>query len=145
MTEQRERLYVVEYVRTAYPNDRALFNVRLGAIPTDMSGVNIGNLSPNIFKVFNRYVDALVIKQDRLIMIEAKILLDLGAISQLQYYATIYKGTPELANYFDLPLELELVTATAEPSVVEFANQKGIRVVVFQTPQALNYVKSLLR
>lgn len=143
--QQRERRYVVEWVRTRWPTNAALFNVRLGGIPAKFQGVDVGGLSSNIFKVFNRYVDAAVILPDRLILIEAKILGDLGAVSQLEYYASLVPSTPALAIYSALPLELRIVTASAEPTFTEFAASKGISVDVFRPPWAVEYLTTLLR
>jgi len=145
VTEQRERRFIVDYVRTRYPNDRAMFNVRLGGIPAKMEGVDIGGLSSNIYKVFNRYVDAIVIAQDRLLLIEAKILVDLGAVSQLEYYRSLVPQSPDLARYSALPIDLQIVTASADPSFVAFAASKGVNIVVFRPPYAVEYLTTLLK
>ena len=143
--KQRERKYVVDYVRTKYPDSYVLYNFRVGGIPTKLEGVDITGLSSNIYKVFNRYVDAIVITADKIILIEAKILADIGAVSQLEYYASLVYQTPELAQYSKLPLELRIVTASADPSFVAYATSKGINVQVFQTQDAVDYLAQLLK
>lgn len=138
--EQRERRLIVEYVRTAFPNERAFFNLRVGPLPAQAAGVDISGLSPNIWKVYNRYVDALVITADKMIPIEAKIEGLPGAVSQLELYKQLIPQTPELAPYKDLPMDLEIVCVTADPEFVKFANSHGIRVVMFQPPWAVEYL-----
>lgn len=144
-SEQRERRYIVDYVRTKYPNNEAMFNVRLGGIPAKLEGVDIGGLSSNIYKVFNRYIDAVVILQNRLLLIEAKILADLGAVSQLEYYASLVQSTPELSQYSSLPLELHIVTASADPSFIGFATSKNITIDIYRPTYAAEYLTTLLK
>jgi hypothetical protein len=144
-SEQRERRYIVDYVRFRYPNSPALFNLRLGGIPAKLEGQDIHGLSSNIFKVFNRYVDAAVLAPDLLLLIEAKILADLGAVSQLQYYASLVSSTPELAAYQELPLKLLIVTASADPSFVAFATGNNVSVEIYTPPYATEYLSTLLK
>lgn len=143
--QQRERRYIVDYVRTRYPDAYAIFNQRLGGMPAKLEGVDIGNISSNIYKVFNRYVDALVIQPDKVLLIEAKILADLGAVSQLEYYAALVGQTPDLARYSALPLELHIVTASADPSFVAFAASKNITIDIYRPPYAVEYLTTLLK
>lgn len=138
--QQRERRLITEYVRTAFPNDRAFFNFRVGPLPAQAAGVDIGKLSPNIWKVYNRYVDALVIKPDKMIAIEAKLESVPGAVSQLELYKQLIPQTPELAAYAQLPIDLEIVCAFADPEFIKFANSKGITVQVFRPPWAVEYL-----
>lgn len=132
-------------MRTRWPNNVAMFNVRLGGIPAKMEGVDISGMSSNIFKVFNRYVDAIVILPDRLLLIEAKILADLGAVSQLEYYAGLISSSPELAAYVALPLELHIVTVSADPSFVSFAASKQINIDIYRPAYAVEYLTTLLK
>ena len=142
---QRERAYIVDFVRTKYPYDLCYFNFRLGGLPAQAEGFDIGDLSSNIWKVFNRYVDALVVQSDRLILLEAKILADLGAVSQLEYYSSLVKTTPELAQYLQLPVELHIVTASGDPAFIAFAQAKNIIVDIYRTQTAVDYLKQLLK
>src|SRR4051812_44250118 len=96
-SEPVERAYVVAYVRTAYPDSQVLFNARLGPIPDKFAGMDLTGLSSNIFKVFNRYADAVVIQPDKLILVEGKMVDILPAIGQIMFYRFLLAKTPEFA------------------------------------------------
>lgn len=113
-------------------------------MPEKLAGVDIGAASPNIYKVFNRYVDGVVFLPDRILLIEAKILAEPGAVSQLKNYAMLFYQTPEFASMAGTPLELQIVTCLADPSFLQFAKGEGVGVVIFKTPAAEQYLSILL-
>ena len=140
--QQRERFYIVDFCRTKYPNNEVKFNVRLGGIPEKLQNINIGDISPNIFKVWNRYADAIVFLPNKLILLEAKLRADIGVVSQIEYYQTLISSTPELQAYAGLPVELHIVCALPDPQLVAYAQSRGIIIDVYQPPYAQEYIKS---
>lgn len=122
-----------------------MFNAKVGPPPAGAAGVDIAGLSANIWKSWSRYVDAIVIPPDRLIAIEAKIMADVGAVSQLELYAQLIPKTADLAQYVGRPIELRIVTASADPEFVSFAQSKGIGVDVYRPPWAVDYIYQLTR
>lgn len=144
-SEPVERAFVVAYVRTAYPSDQVQFNARLGPIPTKFLGVDLGGMSENIYKVYNRYADAVVVQPDKLILVEGKMIDILPAIGQIMYYRFLLPKTPEFAAYAALPVEMEIVCPSPDPEIVAFAQSVGIRVVIWTNANATAYLSSALK
>jgi len=93
--------------------------------------------------VFNRWADAIVIMPDRIVLIEGKILPQLGVISQLNAYARLLPKTPYLAEHKDKPIEKVLVCAIHDPMVAQLAREEGIRVVIYRPLWITAYLKHL--
>lgn len=144
-SEPVERAFVVAYVRTAYPSDQVQFNARLGPIPTKFAGMDLSGLSANIFKVYNRYADAVVIQPNKLILVEGKMVDILPAIGQIMYYRYLLPKTPEFSSYAALPIEMEIVCPSPDPEIVAFAQSVGIRVVIWTNSSATAYLSTALK
>jgi len=143
--EQRERRYVVDYVRTRYPDSYVIYQPKLGSIPEKYMGVDLSGLSSNIFDVTKRYADALVSLPDRNVLIEAKILFKIGAIAQLRHYATLIPQTEIPGIDTSKRLELQIVTVSVDAQDAAYASTEGVAVVVYQPQYAVEYLSSLLK
>lgn len=128
---QRERRLLNEYLARTYPNARVITNVRLGAYPMHVASPLPANIPPSALSSFRRYVDAVAILPDQLVLIEAKIIMSPGAIEALQLYERLLKNTPELAPYIHLPIKKVIVAAVTDPVLAQIASERGIEVVTY--------------
>lgn len=141
--EPREMKLVAEYLAKNYSSYRSKTRVRLGQVhpailPDDISAEDLA-----FSGVWRRWADAIVITPQKLILIEAAILADAGDISKLALYKTLIPHTPELAEYKNLDIELQLVYAIEDPLVVMIAREAGIKPVYFKPDWIAEYIATL--
>lgn len=141
--QPREMAMVAEYVQKFYPGEHTITRVRLGAPHPDLLFDNIEPAEINLLKVYSRWADALVIKRDRVILIEAKIRPRLGPLEGLELYARLFKGDPEYAQYHKLPLEKHFVYAIEDPVLNAMARERGIRTIQYRPDWLGDYVDIL--
>jgi len=91
--------------------------------------------------VFRRWADAVVTMPDRIVLIEGKILPQLGVISQLKAYERMIPNTPEYREHATKPVEKVLVCAIEDPLITQLAREEGIRVVIFRPEWIEEYLK----
>lgn len=133
MTQKRETRLLNEYVDTFYPTDVRWKNVRLGQLPA-------GETS-KMFKVVQHYADAIVLHGTELIIIEAKIEGEVGAISQLELYGDLLRHTPEFSRYWGNPIRLLLLVAREDLNVRALCKSKDIDYIVFSPAWVQEYIR----
>jgi len=127
-----EREYVVDYVANKFPRRlKAYFNLRLGP-PPEFVRRAYPNLPPGYFRSWQRYADAVVVTDDGLYLIEAKVHNLRIGISYLLEYKDLIPQTPELRPYINRPLHLRLVIPVPDPWIMQNAQKFGIEVDVYQ-------------
>lgn len=142
-SKQRERRYVAEYVGMKFPDRKAVFyNCAIGSPPESLARAH-PEVSLRHFKKWRMYADAVVVMQDRLIVIETKLRKPDRGIGALIMYRPQIKHTPELAPYINLPLEMRLVTPRPDPRVITAAAANDIVVDVWAPEWALAYLREL--
>lgn len=140
----REMRLVGEWLSREYGGQSFAMRVRLGtAHPELLADVADESERKMLEGAFRRYVDGLVTLKDRVVLVEAKIVLSAGAISQLELYDMLFPSTPEYRPWASLPRELVLLYAVEDPAVVALARSKGIRCVLFRPAWVNDYLKEL--
>ena len=100
---------------------------RVGVLPTKELA--------KMYSVLLRWVDAIVIHDGYVLIIEAKIRPMPGAIGQLELYEMLFPETPEFQAYKDWPIKLILLCAMPDLSMVQLCSQKGIEYEIFTEEQ----------
>lgn len=140
----RETRLVAEYVVRAFPDARVILHPRLGP-PLPRS--DLGRFSEDearvVGHILRRYADAIVVERDRLLVVEAKIVLEPGVISQLLLYLELVKTTPELEPYGGRPVEGLIVCAVLDEATAALAVRSGLRVVTYRPPWIDEYLAVL--
>lgn len=141
--KQRERRYVPEYVNEKYPDRVAVFyNMAVGPPPEDLVKKN-----PEIplahFRRWRFWIDAVVITDKYLILIEGKIRKPAEGIGQILLYRDLLKQTPELDPYKRLPVVMVLVTPRPDPRIIGFANSYGITIDIWSKPWVQEYLREI--
>lgn len=126
-----------EYLAIHHPAARVMTRVRLGSVPAALLPEGADAILQKVYGNIRLWADAVAIYPERLILIEAKIKPKPGVISTMEIYARYVKDTPELKEYLDRPMELELVYVVEYPMVIAEARSRGIRCVQF-LPSNLN-------
>jgi len=130
--QRRELRLLGEFLAATYPNAQIGNNVRLGDYPLQLAGALPPGVSKKALSGYRRYVDAVVKLPDKVILVEAKITLDVDAAASLELYAKLWPDTPELAPWTKLPVQLLIVAAIIDPVVKQLAEAKGITVVQYR-------------
>jgi len=127
-----EREYVVDYVLNKFPRRlKVYFNLRLGPPPAHVAKA-YPNLPRGYFKVWQRYADAVVITDDAVYLIEAKVHNIKVGPGYLVEYRQLLPQTPELKPYLNRPIHLRLVIPVPDPWVINTCKQLGIEVDIYQ-------------
>lgn len=132
-----------EWLVKTYPKDYYVTRVRLGRVPAVLITADMPEEEARMLGVWRRWADALVIKPDRLILIEAAIRPDPGDISKLQLYASLLPCTTEYEEHKDKPIELLLLYSLEDPVIVALAREQGIRTVYYKPAWLSDYLAIL--
>jgi len=136
-----ERRYVVEYVANKFKN--AIwrgFNVRLGA-PLKVMRKMYPELGTEWFKVWLPTADSVVITEDAIYIIEAKIRQPRAAVGQLLDYKLQLPKTPEFKRYLDRPIYCVLVVPYPDPMLRELCETHGIIMDVYRPNWVIDYMR----
>ena len=126
-----EPRWVAEYVVRFYKDYPVRFRVPLGPIPERLTEEFGKGKAVRMFRPWRPEVDAIVIKPDRLILIEAKIFKYMDGLSKLPVYKALVPQTPELKPYERFPIEMELVLPGRIPWVENAAKAAGVKTVIW--------------
>jgi len=138
-----ERRYVVEYVANRFKRFVACFyNIRLGE-PKEELKKRYPDIPERHFKVWLPTADAVVITDDFINLIEAKIRQPRAALGQLLDYAERIPKTPELKRYLDRGIKKILVIPLQDPEFERIALSYGIQIEYFTTPWVLEYLREV--
>ena len=138
-----ERRYVIEYVFKRFKEAvwRG-FNVRLGMPPEEWRK-RYPELSHRWWKVWMAYADAVVVTDDAIWIIEAKIRNPRTAIGQLLDYRERLKVTPEFKQWLNRPIKLLLVIPIPAPEIESLAKNYGIEVDHYLPEWVANYMREV--
>jgi len=77
-------------------------------------------------RVYNPYVDAVCVFEDRIELIEFKVHDPMKGISQLEFYRILAYKDPELQKFQPRPIVLKLVYWRHDPNIEALCKAKGI-------------------
>jgi len=134
MVQQDENRLIHEYVDAFYTNQPKWYRQRLGPA---MNPENARMMS-----VINRWADAVVFDGQNMVIIEAKMRPDPGAVGQLQLYAELLPQTPDFTMYANKPVRLVLVTTKEDLSTRTFCEGKGVEYAIYNPPWVIDYLNA---
>ena len=117
-----------------------IYELRIGPTPLVATSAAITPAIERMLRNFNRYADMIGVTPTELQVIEAKMVADPGAISQLQHYVDLVHTTPQLAPYTSRRVQGVLLFAVADPIVTQRAQQAGLRVIIFTPAWTQEYL-----
>ena len=135
--EQLERRYVPDYVNETFPERVTVFyNLALGAPPETLVKLH-PELPERTFQKWKKWADAIVILNDRMVLLEGKIRRPITGIGELITYRQLLPDTKELRTWIHLPVEARLITPERDPEVLRAAAAQDISVSIY-TPAWLD-------
>lgn len=128
----REQRLVSEFVARYFAGADVRLHVHLGGVLPRWRGQFSKPSDLGMVGLFRRWADAVILLENRVILLEGKILPQPGVISQLDLYERLFPKTPELSEHAHKPIEKTLLCAVEDPLVTQMAREQNIRVVVYR-------------
>jgi hypothetical protein len=133
-----EDMILYNYIKKRWPNCLQWRKVRLGPIWREEI----------LYKMLRRWADAVVYddKKNEVIIIEADIRPDPGALSKLVMYKSLFKDTPEFEKLKDKQIRLIYLTTMFDQKVAEMAKTLMIDYEVYVSKvssEALEHIATL--
>ncbi len=138
--EPRETRLLSEWIAANYSGERVIFQARLGI--TEPGGES-GRLSPaerRMVGVFRRYADALILRRNEIVLIEACIKPAPGKIGELAIYSEAIPVTEELDEFRGLPVSPVLLCAFEDMFIRSVCGKFGIHFEVFAPAWVEDYL-----
>ena len=141
--EPREMRLIAEWLGKQFPRDQFMLNVRVGQLHPELHPELLDEAEQRLVGVWRRMADAIVIKPEKLLLIEAAIRPQPGDISTLQVYKELLPQTPELKEFSGRPIEMILLVAIKDPVIAKIANRYGIKVISYRPEWIETYFDTL--
>lgn len=129
-----------EWLQLKYPGAPTFYELRLGPTHKTLEGVTVSPQLANMLAVSNWYADAIVIAPPELLLIEAKVNPDPGAVGQVLFYQRLLSSTPKLADFSHLAVIPLLLFAENDDQVSPFCRSFGCRVEIYTPPWIAQYL-----
>jgi len=140
-SEQRERRYIVEFVNSHFPS--ALwrgFNVPVTPISDEMRK-RYPDVSSRYFTRFRKYADAIVVTDDEVLILEAKLRHPIEALGQLLVYVYWSYQVPELRRFRPRKHVGAIVAPLDDQFLRIPMEQAGFRLYIFKPKWAMDYLR----
>lgn len=118
------------------------YEYRLGPTPLLAGNVPVDPRVAGMLRRANRYADLVGPIHPYLLVVEAKVVADPSAISQLQHYVNLVASSPLPAAWSGLVVQPVLLWAIDDAIVHQTATSQGIRVVVYDPAWVASYLSS---
>lgn len=123
MAQQGEKRLLNDWLAEMHREHLIIRNMRLGKA--------VNQEEARMFSVMLRYADAVVIDNDTIHIIEAKLAPNGGAVGQLLQYGMLALETPELSQHRDKKIALVLLSAKRSGDVEEMCAKNGIMFIYY--------------
>jgi len=133
--------YLLEWLMKNYPAGSWKTNVRLGAVSPELVERTVTDSERRALKLWTFQADAVVFLPDKIVIVEALVRPEWWKIEQLIEYERAFRSTPEYAKFADLPIEKVLLTTVDSPYHRAMAEERGIRVVLYQPAWLETYMQ----
>ena len=141
--QQRETRLVADYLATKYPTSVVDQFVRLGAVLPNIDTTGLSPGEVEVLKNFSRMADAVVYRDNEIIIIEGYVLPNLGKVSQLLTYMKLFPLTPGMERHKDKPLKGVIVGPIEDPILTHTANEYGLIFELFRPDWVGPYLAEL--
>jgi len=122
--EWEERL-VSEWAAEKHPDARGHCRGRVGELPPEAAKGEKMGISPYMYGVVRHWADAVVIYDERVIVVEGKLKLSSMALGQIIVNTELFGKTPEFRDTWDTLREGILLYAYGDPETEETAIRMG--------------------
>lgn len=130
-SRQVEVRMVAEYLKLTYPDYSFITKLPLGKISEQLQAEVGFKRAAGLTRPFRPEIDAVVIMPGALVLVEAKVWNIVTGLAKLPIYNSLVPFTPELKQYWKLPVIMELVVGWTNPNLEIMAQAMGVRVRVY--------------
>lgn len=128
--KERERRYISQYMKDAFPDMNWQLNVELGAIPSEYVQRYGMTKAAALFRPTRPRVDSVCWQPNKYLLIEAKLRDIKSGIGDLLYYRSCIPETPDLPFYDGQPIVCRLVVPWMLEWLMSAASAAGIEIDV---------------
>jgi len=136
---ENELRYVSEYVANNYPKNIVKLRCPLGTAPDSFIKEMGLSKALRTYRPSRPEVDACVITNTNIIVIEGKIMKVMDGISKLIIYRDLVPSTPELVAYKSLPALALLITPKPPLWSKTIAEKHNIKIEIFKPDWIVEY------
>ena len=117
-----------------------VYELRLGPTPLTANAANITPAIEAQLRASNRYADMVGVTPREIQVIEAKMVAEPGAVSQVLHYRDLVYKTPLMRQYTSRVVQPVLLWAVDDVIIHQIAVRQGIRVIVFTPSWVQDYL-----
>lgn len=117
-----------------------IYELRLGPTPLSAAIPPPTPAEEGMLRLFNRYADLVGIAPTEIQVIEAKMRLDPGALSQVEHYVDLVHYTELLRAFAPRAVQPVILVAFDDPIVHQKAAARGIRVLLYTPTWAYDWL-----
>jgi len=136
---ENEARYVSEYVLNNYPNNLVKLRCPLGTAPDSFIKEMGLSKALRTYRPSRPEVDACIITNTNIVLIEGKIIKVMDGISKLIVYRDLVESTPELIAYKSLRVLPILITPKPPLWTKTIAQKHGIKIDLFKPDWIQHY------
>lgn len=143
ITQPVEARLLAEYLAAAYPGYRTLQHTRVGPLHPEL---DLPYLTPDerrMVGVWRRWVDAVIVRDRDVLLVEASVLPRPAAVAQLEVYLRLWPRTPEYPDLTRLPARGLLVSACDDPEIRMLCRARDYLNVVYRPRWVDAYLATL--
>lgn len=126
-----EQRFVGEWVSRTFGDVEYRTNVRVGRVQPRAADGTYTAEEERLLGVWRRFVDAIVILPDRLLLVEAGMREDPGKLSQLKLYERLLPQTPELQEHLHLRVQKIILYCIQDTAVDALAIEEDVTPILY--------------
>jgi hypothetical protein len=139
LREEWESRYVSEFVEEMYPDKLKKIRVPLGPLTAEDIATYGLEAAARRMRAWRPEVDAIVITETGMILIEGKIIKVMDGFSKLPVYGALAKITPDLDKYNKNPIRLMLVTPKPPTWALSVAPNFDVEIEIYRPDWLKDY------
>lgn len=137
--------YLVEWLGLNFPPGSWRTNVRLGKVKVPPGAVLTPEEERYLRGAFAASADAIVFLENEVLIVEAMVRHEPGAVEDLLKYKRLFLSDPAFKEHWGKRIRLVLLTPLELGEYEKFAKEHGIEVVKYTPPWILEYLHSYPR
>lgn len=142
--QPREMQMLAEWLAKTQKGKKFRMRVRLGSPRGSRPEEELTPAERAMVGSWRRWADAIILEEDKVVLVESAIRPNPGKIGQLELYRLLLPHTPELGAYRGLPVQMVLLYAIEDPATIMLARSKGIKAIQYQPAWLPEYLEILM-
>jgi hypothetical protein len=127
-----ERRLLGEWLAQYHAEDVVVTHAYLGPLNSPLLNTSLTPQEINMLGLRRRWADAVILYDDHVEIVEAKVVSDPFVIAQIELYLSLFNQTIEFKNYWGKPLTGIIVAAVLDPSISALIRSKGLKEITYK-------------